>query len=314
LNDENKPMQSHSSRVQGIPNSLVFTFREAFHGDEDFSAPEPDFLKWLEKSIFVDVVISGDEAEDKQHSEEEREAWRLYREALEATNNLFDLYKANPSQFQNVAGQMMFLPCFISRHPDNERFNRHFLQVSQLSRRSMDNACQPKPQHLARQSWPTRYAYAIRETIDLTLDTYEERLPEWAEIYGYGKRHPIPMSLYEETARKMGLDEETKRLELPRLVGSYKILPAWTKTLENFRRPFNPGNVLSYWRTGKAMILEELPDFHLRPEWESYRRRHYQTGSKPGTVQHAIFKDILAALRTIAGSNQRRNRSKPVTK
>jgi hypothetical protein len=178
----------------------------------------------------------------------------------------------------------------------------------------MENACQPKPQHLARQSWPTRYAYAIRETIDLTLDTYEDRLPIWAEIYGYGIKHPIPMSLYEETANKMGMDEETKRLELPRLVGSYKILPEWTKTLENFRRPFNPGNVLNYWRTGKAMILEELPDFHLRPEWENYRRRHYKTGSKPGAVQHAIFKDILAALRTIAGSNHRRNAAKPVTK
>lgn len=307
-------MASNNKFDNGKANSLVFTFGESLRRDNEFSAPEPDFFRWLDNSLFVDVAISGDEAEDKNHSEEELKAWRLYLNALEATNNLFDLYKTNPSQFQKVAGQMQFLPCFMSRHPDNERFNRHFLQFSQLGRTNLENSCLPRPQHLARQSWPIRYAYAIRETIDLTLDTYEDRLPLWAEIYGYGIKHPIPMSLYEETARKMGMSEEMKRLELPSYVGSYDILPAWTKSLEKFSRPFNSGNVLNYWRTGKAMILEELPDFHLRPEWVNYRRRRYKTGSKTGAVQHAIFKDIMAALRTIAGFNHRRTGSTQVTK
>ena len=62
---------------------------------------------------------------------------------------------------------------------------------------------------------------------------------------------------------------------------------------------------MHYWRKGKELILDEMPDFHERPEWESYRRRKYPGGAKPGTVQHAIFKDILAALRTIAGCNKR---------
>ena len=62
------------------------------------------------------------------------------------------------------------------------------------------------------------------------------------------------------------------------------------------------------------MILEEMPDFHLRPEWADYRdKRVYQDGAKKGAVQNAIFKDILAALRTIAGSYNRRNRSEMVT-
>ena len=78
---------------------------------------------------------------------------------------------------------------------------------------------------MARQSWPVRYAYAIIFTIDLTLDTYETRLPESAEIYGYGIKHPIPMSRYEEAARKLGWDDEKKRLELPSYVGSYKFFP-----------------------------------------------------------------------------------------
>jgi hypothetical protein len=122
------------------------------------------------------------------------------------------------------------------------------------------------------------------------------------------------MSDYEEAARRLGLDEETKRLELPSYVGSYKILPGWTKGLENLSRPFDKTNVIDYWRIGKEMILEELPNFHLRPEWKNYHRRHYKTGSKAGAIQHAIFKDILASLRTIAGSNYRRLGSKNVTK
>lgn len=293
---------------------MVFTFPEALHRDEDFNAPEPDFLKWLDKSLFVDVAISGDESEDKRLTEPEREAWRLYRNALEAANNLFDLYKTDLPLFQKVAGQMMFLPCFMSWHPDNEQFNRHLLKFSQLNSKNLENSCLPRPQHLARQSWPTRYAYAIIETIDLTMDTYEDRLPIWAEIYGYGIRHPIPMSRYEEAARKLGWDEDRKRLELPSYVGSYKILPVWTKSLEKLRRPFNKNHAIDYWRTGKEMLREESPKFHHRPEWESYRRRHYKTGSKTGAVQNAIFKDILAALRTIAGSNHRRPAAKSVTK
>ncbi len=57
------------------------------------------------------------------------------------------------------------------------------------------------------------------------------------------------------------------------------------------------------------MILEEMPNFHLRPEWQTYRRRSYRNGAKRGTIQHAIFKDILVALRTIAGVNRRASKA-----
>ena len=50
-------------------------------------------------------------------------------------------------------------------------------------------------------------------------------------------------------------------------------------------------------------MLEEMPDFHERPEWKNYRGRRYAYGAKRGSIQHAIFKDILAALKTIAGGN-----------
>ena len=100
------------------------------------------------------------------------------------------------------------------------------------------------------------------------MDTYEERLPIWVEIYGYGIKHPIPISVYEETAKRMGMSEDMKRLELPSYIGSYEILPAWTEMLEKLRRPFNTAHCLDYWRTGKAMIFEEMPEFFELPEWK----------------------------------------------
>jgi hypothetical protein len=83
-------------------------------------------------------------------------------------------------------------------------------------------------------------------------------------------------------------------------------LPKYLQGLDALPVPITAASVLDYWRKGKRIILEEMPDFHQRPEWEEYRtRRHYTHGAKTGAIQHAIFKDILAALRTIAGANKR---------
>jgi hypothetical protein len=308
---------SHHSSFDGKAQSLVFTFAGQLLEAGDFGAPEPDFLKWVDNSLFVDVAIAGDEAAYSKLPQAEREAWALFHDAIQATGNLLDLYKSDLPLFQKVAGDLMLLPCFQSRHPDNLRFNRVYLENSRLSLRSMASACQPKRTHLARQPWPTRYAYAIISAIDLTLDTYGEDLPLWSEIYGYGVKHPIPLETYEAAARTMGWDEEKTRKELRKYEGRYQILSCWTKSLEKLRRPFNRDHVLDYWRTGKEMILEEMPDFHLRLEWDDYRnRRAYQTGRKKGAIQHAIFKDILTALKTIAGSNHKHRRpaSKTITK
>jgi hypothetical protein len=308
-------MKGSSLFDDGRANSLVFTITEEL--SKNYCGPEPDFLRWLDQAWYMDEFIAGDEAGNGKLPEKEREAWKLFYDAIQATRNLLELYKEDVPLFQKMAGELMLLPCFQSRHPDNLRFNREYLENSRLSQVSMASACQPKGPHMARQSWPVRYAYAIIFTIELTLDTYETRLPEWAEIYGYGIKHPISMSRYEEAARKLGWDEEKKRLELPSYVDSYEILPAWTRSLKKLRRPYNQKHVLDYWHTGKEMILEEMPDFHLRPEWDDYRnRRAYQTGRKKGAIQHAIFKDILAALKSIAGSNHKHRRTapKPVTK
>ncbi len=95
---------------------------------------------------------------------------------------------------------------------------------------------------------------------------------------------------------------EEEKMQMRRTYhGAYRILPKWTKGLERICRPFSERVVLEYWRKGKEIMLEEIPDFHLRPEWKAYHTRHYKDGAKPGAIQHAIFKDILAALKTIAG-------------
>ncbi|MBI2929676.1 MAG: hypothetical protein HYY24_28780 [Verrucomicrobia bacterium] len=127
-------MYWNSSMDDGKGQSLVFTFVEELRKDGDYIGPEPDFLKWMEDSLFVDVAISGDEAAYDKLSAEEREAWRLYCNALEATRELLDLYKTDLELFQKVAGQMMFLPCFLSWHPDTQRFNRHLLASSRHAR------------------------------------------------------------------------------------------------------------------------------------------------------------------------------------
>jgi hypothetical protein len=284
--------------------SLVFSFAEQLSPDRNLGAPEPDFPKWVSKVFFADLGTAHDWYAFDGLSQEERRAWRLCHDAIEATSNLLELYGENPQLFQKVASKLSFLPCLMSWHPDAERFNRHLYEFSQLGQQSMYCELRHNAKHLVRQPWPVRYAYAIIATIDLTLDTYGEMLPLWAEIPGYGVRHPISSDEIEAALARMGCNQEKKEQIRQEYRGAYRILPKWTKGLEKINQPISKESVLDYWRTGKEMILEEIPNFHERSEWKDYYRRQYKDGAKPGAVQHAIFKDILAALKTIAGVNR----------
>src|ERR1700743_1268659 len=137
--------------------SLVFTLAEYLQKDGDFTAPEPDFLKWMENSLFVDIATSSDEAEDTTLAEPSRKAWQLYHAALEATGEFLGLYNTNLPLFQKITEHRMFLPTLLSCHPDNARFNQDYLEASRLGNKIADG-CLPKPQHLARQSWAVKYA------------------------------------------------------------------------------------------------------------------------------------------------------------
>jgi hypothetical protein len=280
--------------------SLVFSFQEGLSQDDSFDSPEPNFGLWIEKALSVDLATMSDNYRYDKLPEEERDASLLFHTALEATGRLLDLFQEKPNLFRKVASELSFLPSFLSWHPDADRFNRTLYKASHLGRNSMYCELKNHPKHLAHQSWPVRYAYGIIATIDLTLDTYSQDLPIWAEVYGYGTRHPVGSHEIEAALAKMNCNpEKAERLRRENM-GAYRVLPKWTKGLQEIRQPITRKNVLDYWRVGKAMILEEMPDFHLEPEWESYHRRRYKGGAKDGTVQHAIFKDILSALRTIS--------------
>jgi hypothetical protein len=54
----------------------------------------------------------------------------------------------------------------------------------------------------------------------------------------------------------------------------------------------------------RQMIREDMPDFHLRPEWENQRRTGAASGrDSVGEIQNAILDDIVSALARLAPQN-----------
>ena len=49
------------------------------------------------------------------------------------------------------------------------------------------------------------YTYAIITTIDLTLDTYEDKLSPWAQIYGHGIKNSHPYGNVCRDSKKNGV-------------------------------------------------------------------------------------------------------------
>lgn len=197
------------------------------------------------------------------------------------------LYLRNRGVFDKVAPCHKLLPTLASIHPGTASVMEQMLADSKLGSKT-DESGQVNSRAWFMNDAPANvYARAIIECVKFNrdLDPVSNQQDGWKEF-----------------DKKEGV--QTVVLPFPKYVAGLEKLPYY----------ITPGCVIDYWRKGKEMIIEEMPDFHLRPEWENYRRRRYKTGSKTGTVQHAIFKDILAALRTIAGSNHRRTAAKSVTK
>src|SRR5271157_4866271 len=97
-------------------------------GDCSICGPDPDYLSWMDKTVFVDIATSSDNCDDSALSEQERAAWRVFHDSIEATSRLMELYKEDPTLFQKLARDLSFLPCLMSRHPDAEGFNRQLLK------------------------------------------------------------------------------------------------------------------------------------------------------------------------------------------
>jgi hypothetical protein len=64
---------------------------------------------------------------------------------------------------------------------------------------------------------------------------------------------------------------------------------------------FSRGSCQSWDKVIRSLIRQQMPDFHLRPEWRNQRHSAKERGlNQKGEIQNAILDDICEALRTIA--------------
>jgi hypothetical protein len=215
-----------------------------------------------------------------------RAAETLYAIATQAAYEVLRLYLRHRDVFDRITPRRKLLPTLYSIHPGTAKVVERMKSDSRLGTQT-DHARQVGSKAYFVSDNPANiYARAIVECVDSNLEL-----------------EPLPCQQWRW--KKFDKKERLRTVLLP--------FPKYLEGLERLPS-FSSASVMAYWRKGKEIIREEMPEFHLRPEWANYHRRYYQTGSKTGAVQNAIFKDILAALRTIAGSNHRRPAAKTVTK
>jgi hypothetical protein len=226
-----------------------------------------------------------------RESRDAASAERLLSIATYASFAVMEVYVRHRPLFDRIAPRRTILPCLTSIHPATGAVMATMREDSRLGTQT------PESRYIGSRAWFTSdapanvYARAIITGIELNrnLDPIEKQQATWKPF-----------------DRKN--DSRTYVLPFPRYVSGIEVIPV----------PISPDSVPQYWRKGKEMILEEIPDFIDRPEWRHYHRRSYKNGATPGAIQHAIFKDILIALRTIAGANRglmgsstlRRNRNR----
>ena len=64
---------------------------------------------------------------------------------------------------------------------------------------------------------------------------------------------------------------------------------------------FSRESVPEWAKAVREMIRQQMPDFHLRPEWSNQRASAKERGlNQKGEIQNAILDDICEALRTLA--------------
>ena len=242
------------------------------HGDIDH------FL-WHKRSPREGLVARKivDALADRIRTKDLAAAEMLYAIATYSTFEVMHLYLRNRETFDKIAPRRTLLPSLISIHPNTSKVTSAMKRDARLGTRTWEYP------FIGSRSWFTSdtpanvYARSIITGIELNqkLKPIEQQQKDWGPFDRDNgvKTHVLPFPRYIE-----GIDQ----------------IPV----------PISPETVSQYWQKGKEMILEEMPDFYLRPEWKTYHRRVYKGGVKPGTIRHAIFKDILAALRTIAGANK----------
>jgi hypothetical protein len=259
----------------------VAELSDLLHDDVD------PFLWFIDGKGAVARKIMSDLYDKVMAQNDLRAAGTLYAIASQAAFEVLGLYLRRRDIFNRIAPRRKILPALFSIHPGTAKVVGQMRADSQLGTLTKHARQVGSKAYFISDTPANVYARAIITSVEMNshLEPISQQQANWAE--------------FDE-------EEHVRTLILP--------FPKYVAGLDKFPVPISPASVMQYWRKGKEMIREELPEFHLRTEWANYRRRHYQTGSKTGAVQNAIFKDILAALRTIAGSNQRRPVSREVTR
>jgi hypothetical protein len=214
---------------------------------------------------------------------DERAASLLYSIATQAAFEVLDLYLRHRELFDRIAPRRKLLPCLFSIHPRTAAIAKRMRHDARLGEKTEDS------RRVGSKGW---------FLTDAPANVYARAIIACVEV----NRHLEPI----ETQRASWASYDRKWHVRTR----FRPFPKYASGLEALPVPITPGSVLDYWRKGKEIILEEMPCFHERPEWQKYHtERHHAGGAKKGAIQHAIFKDILAALRTIAGVNKHRQAS-----
>jgi len=78
--------------------------------------------------------------------------------------------------------------------------------------------------------------------------------------------------------------------------------PGWVSAAMKLK-PFSVATVDDWKVVVREIIREQVPDFHLRPEWATQRATAAANGrDTPGEIQNAILDDIVSALKRLAPS------------
>ncbi len=243
------------------------------HGDTDH------FL-WRKKSPSEGIAMRKivDALAERVRTKKELAAGEmLYAIATYSAFEVLDLYLRNRELFNKIAPGRTLLPSVFSIHPNTVKVNATMQRDARLGTNTLES------RFIGSKSWFTS---------DTSANVYARAI-----ITGVGLNQNLqPIDQQQKSWEQFDRDNGVRTQVLP--------FPRYVKGIDQIPVPISPESVLAYWRKGKEMILEEMPKFHLRPEWQSHCKRSYKNGAKSGAIQHAIFKDILIALRTIAGANR----------
>jgi hypothetical protein len=77
-------------------------------------------------------------------------------------------------------------------------------------------------------------------------------------------------------------------------------VPQWARDCAHLD-VFNANTLPDSWKTGKAMLRQQCPDFHEHKDWKHYAARW--AGLQKGVIQNRILDLIKSALENLANAS-----------